>query len=612
MASRKRKATGKAVARRYNQEPMEVRSLLFTSGDADYFSADQEKKQLRAVARWLLAHIHDLNWGQREVYTDYDKPDYPQKLVPLPANNKDLVERFIRREKFLYPKRLTQKLIIRHLLAEPVKHHVNGEVVIKPLTLYFTGKCKRHRQSCVTLLPIDIDCHKSGSLPGAVALAEALRKRFFPGLYFETSTNGQGVHPFLLMDKTGVDDAEYNRVLLRELQPWLRKWLAYFKHDVEMVEVKGTAPVAHYDETGQRLVEFTFGLLAKLPRDWRRFDELQQTTCLSVAQLRQIIANNPVPEAVSLSNISQISLFSSGSTILARANSGEGHEDRLQDGWKGRSWQIISDYFLGRANPPRKLNTILTITARLALFQDYTLTNITAALKQFCREIPETAWGCSSALGNWTEVDRRIERIVGQVENNHHQPKPEESNLILTQVAKVWMGKGKLILDKETWEQTPRYDLGDVELPEAYAQEITYYFAEALPKKHRAKAPHIAVRMGKLSAQKYREGNGISYEYWEQFLKDQFDFAPRKCGDTAKLLKHAKALGVIQVAKPAVQGQWATTYDVGLRMAQYIGMGTINHNAQPLTADDYRKLEEVFLVSEQFDSISKNCYAASR
>jgi hypothetical protein len=197
-------------------------------------------------------------------------------------------------------------------------------------------------------------------------------------------------------------------------------------------------------------------------------------------------------------------------------------------------------------------------------------------------------------LGNWSEVDRRVEKIVDEVADDAHQPDPDQSSTKLGDVARVWLSKGKLILDKSTWDQAPRYDLKDVQLPEAYAREITYYFGEALPKKHRSKGPEIAVRMAKLVAAKYREGNGISYEYWERFLRDQFGFAPRKRGDLAKLLDHAKALGVIQVAKVAAQGRWATTYDVGLCMAQHIGTETVAHDGQPLTAEDYRRLDDIF------------------
>lgn len=594
MSKTKRRAAVATAARRHNSTVDQVPSIISTNGEPDYFNAIPERKQLRDMAKWLLAHIHDLNWGQRGVYTDYYMYDYPQKLVPLPATKKDAIEKFIRREPFFFPKRLTQKLIFRHLLAVPVEHHVNREIVVKPETLYFTGKCSRRRQRCVTLALIDIDNHNRGTLPGALAFAQALRERFFSGLYYESSTNGRGVHPFLLIDKTGVNDAEYNRVLLKELQPWLRKWLSYLQHDVEMVEVKGTTPVAHYDETSSNLVDFTFGLLAKLPRDWKRFGDLQRTTCLSVAQLRTLIANNPVPEAAAPSNISQTSLFLPGSIVLEGAFSKETGQTAPEAGWKGRTWQIITGYFQGQANPSSKLNTILAVTARIAFHQDYTPVNVASGLKLLCREIPEAAWGCSGALGNWGEVDRRIDRIVAEVEGNLYQPDPERSSAILTEVAKVWMTKGRLILDKATWEQAPRYDLSDVELPDVYAREITYYFGEALPKKHRSKAPKIAVRMAKLSAHKYREGNGISYSYWERFLRDQFGCAPRKRGDLAKLLEHAKAMGVIQVAREAAQGRWATLYDVGLRMAHHIGMDAVAHKAGSLAADDYEKLEAVF------------------
>ena len=44
---------------------------------------------------------------------------------------------------------------------------------------------------------LDIDCHKSGSPEGARQFAEYLKKKFFPNLYYETSTNGNGIHGYI-------------------------------------------------------------------------------------------------------------------------------------------------------------------------------------------------------------------------------------------------------------------------------------------------------------------------------------------------------------------------------------------------------------------------------
>src|SRR5690606_25217684 len=64
-------------------------------------------------------------------------------------------------------------------------------------TYYFTGDARKATKS--TLLMIDIDCHESGTLKGAVEFARYLRTTLFPNLYFETSTNGNGVHAYLVV-----------------------------------------------------------------------------------------------------------------------------------------------------------------------------------------------------------------------------------------------------------------------------------------------------------------------------------------------------------------------------------------------------------------------------
>ena len=48
---------------------------------------------------------------------------------------------------------------------------------------------------------IDIDCHSSGTLEGATQFAQFLKENHFPDLYYEISTNGGGVHGFVVVDK---------------------------------------------------------------------------------------------------------------------------------------------------------------------------------------------------------------------------------------------------------------------------------------------------------------------------------------------------------------------------------------------------------------------------
>ena len=40
---------------------------------------------------------------------------------------------------------------------------------------------------------IDVDCHACGTLEGATQFAEYLKRNYFPNLYIETSTHGNGL-----------------------------------------------------------------------------------------------------------------------------------------------------------------------------------------------------------------------------------------------------------------------------------------------------------------------------------------------------------------------------------------------------------------------------------
>src|SRR5262245_13637547 len=66
-------------------------------------------------------------------------------------------------------------------------------------TLYFVGQ---HRvRAPYTLAVIDIDCKKRGTLAGAKAFAEWIKANVIPGLVYEASTNGNGVHGYFIVGK---------------------------------------------------------------------------------------------------------------------------------------------------------------------------------------------------------------------------------------------------------------------------------------------------------------------------------------------------------------------------------------------------------------------------
>jgi hypothetical protein len=151
-------------------------------------------------------------------------------------------------------------------------------------TFYFTADGRS--TTTEVLVNIDIDCHRSGTLDGALAFARHLGDLHLPGLYHEASTNGNGVHGYLVVVKGDLGDEGLNTALGR-LDRWLKHELSQGDWDVENVEVKGQSPEFTWGDDKYELRAYKSGQLAKLPREaLSRADELRGTTRVSVDQLR--------------------------------------------------------------------------------------------------------------------------------------------------------------------------------------------------------------------------------------------------------------------------------------------------------------------------------------
>jgi hypothetical protein len=137
---------------------------------------------------------------------------------------------------------------------------------------------------------LDVDAHKVGNLDNAMEFARRLRDRFLPDCYVETSTNGKGAHLFLIVDKIDWADADYNGVL-RELDRWLKAVLAETGIELDTVEVKGSCATVSWKDG---MPKHTAGLLAKLPREWERFDELRGSPVYTAHQLLALVHDNPI------------------------------------------------------------------------------------------------------------------------------------------------------------------------------------------------------------------------------------------------------------------------------------------------------------------------------
>ena len=235
----------------------------------------KKPRRKQTINKWLRDRISGIDIGVEIESEDGKHPIHLNKNVQV-------LEHFnrLRNGERSFMKRLSNMNFLDHFT----------EVA----TFYFAGAAESKKPE--TLVLIDIDCKKTGTLEGAMAFAEHLRKYYFPGLYIEVSTHGNGAHGYLVLDKLGMGDTYVNNLLLHRLQPWLRQILNEHDHDVENVEIKGTLPDIVWGQEKLEVTNYKSGTLAKLPRlgSVEREEALRNTTRLTVDELARL----PVVEEV--------------------------------------------------------------------------------------------------------------------------------------------------------------------------------------------------------------------------------------------------------------------------------------------------------------------------
>lgn len=232
-------------------------------------------RRKQTIEKWLRDRITGIDIGV-EIETDNGK--HP---VHINTNNQ-VLEHFerLRNGERSFMKRLSNMNFVDH--------------TTNVATFYFSGASEPKKPE--TLVLIDIDCKKTGTLEGAMAFAEHLRKYHFLNLYIEVSTHGNGAHGYFVLDKLGTGTTFVNNLLLRRLQPWLRQILKEHDFDVENVEIKGTLPDLVWGQAKLEVTNYKSGTLAKLPRlgSVDKEEALRNTTRLTVDDLARL----PVVEEI--------------------------------------------------------------------------------------------------------------------------------------------------------------------------------------------------------------------------------------------------------------------------------------------------------------------------
>jgi hypothetical protein len=204
---------------------------------------------------------------------------------------------------------------------------------------------------------IDIDAHRTGDLKNAMQFAEHLRK-YFPGCYIEVSTNGNGAHVFLIVDKTGWADADYN-AMLKGLDAWLKGVLAQTGIELDTVETKGHCATVSWNDG---MPKHTAGILAKLPRDWERFDELKDSPVYTAHQLLAMPKAKPVETAEHAPKVQR--MRQNGSVPC------QGVDPARVDLWNGYAKRLLpADVHVGKSDNNRLVVTSEDVGVFCALLE---------------------------------------------------------------------------------------------------------------------------------------------------------------------------------------------------------------------------------------------------
>lgn len=219
----------------------------------------------RRVITWIRKRIHPYCWGT----SDRFKQGFTQ------TSSRQILD-FFGCLRFGLPKRFFPTPRNGDFMA-----HVTGQLI-----LYFQSNGRRRVPE--TLVKIDIDCHSKGSFQGAVECVEWLRGNGFPGLFWSRSTNGRGIHAYLVVRKHQICDVQLDQALLN-----LERWLQYQHHlqgwDIEKVEVKGRPPIFEWGIEKYELKNVRLGTLAKVPVEaLDRPEELMATTSVSIPWLNRL------------------------------------------------------------------------------------------------------------------------------------------------------------------------------------------------------------------------------------------------------------------------------------------------------------------------------------
>lgn len=238
---------------------------------------------------------------------------------------------------------------------------------------------------------------------------------------------------------------------------------------------------------------------------------------------------------------------------------------------KGCCRQKVTGFWSGSFNPQGSLNKFIVITARIFHFEGVAEEDAVRLLGEYVRAIPDDARDCSSRLlaEDWSAIGSTIANDVAKAySGNAGQGDVDGSNAKLATAVACWRKIGFTLSDKTTWKHGGKRPKGGlhVEWSEEDKDTISSLLGPALGRKHGHLACEVAKGIVNLVAEKHAGANGIRYDYWAAFLRDQYGI---RCGNRntiARIVKACVALGLVEVHCRAIWGErkgMATIYRPG-------------------------------------------------
>jgi hypothetical protein len=212
---------------------------------------------------------------------------------------------------------------------------------------------------------------------------------------------------------------------------------------------------------------------------------------------------------------------------------------------KGRFRQQLIELYGGKRVVRGSLNRILVLGAGALWLEEIDQKTAIQILRNYISELPDKSVSSRLENGDWEEVERTIRSTVKQFYKNHNQPSTDvhwDSRETLLQTAAAWRLSRFKFSDLTTWNQ--RQDPFGAGPSIAWTAQEQTEVKNVLCPVLNIKTPEMAIGVVdaiiKLVAAKEKAEDGISYKYWQSFLRDRFEL---RMGNRNKVHSFLDALG---------------------------------------------------------------------